>query len=770
MNQHHATTLVLLAAVSTLGSPQNSLAQQYQPGETYWGNNRYVEYIAGNTPLVLSAPHGGYLEPPNIPNRTWGTTVQDTYTQETARAIYEQIVARTGRYPHLIISHLHRTKLDPNGDLNEAAQGNPIAARAYHEFHKWVGTATSTAQGQWGKGHYIDIHGHGHPEDWIELGYGLTANQLALNNTQLNSPNYISASTLQAVVSAPNVSFPTVLRGTTSLGGLLQSRGYTTVPGPANPSPGAGNYFSGGYNIRVHSSRRGGSVDGTQLELPFSVRATASTRDQFARKLADSLSMLLTTHYNLNPSYNPRITITATDPHAHETGNLGAFTISRTGNLSNPVTVNFVVSGRATANVDYRGLGSQVVIPANQASVKLFVRPLDDSIAEGSETVNVRLTGNVGIGAPARATVVIADDERDPDLSAHWAMNSTSGAQVVDISGSGHHGTLRPSATAGPRRVTGKFFGGLDFDEVDDHVQIPRFSYSPSGGFTVSVWFSAPPTNHNQFQHLVSHGAFGQPNTVHLYLVELHGTLRASVNYNNALVNSTVLQSEQDLMDGQWHHAVLTASTENLVTLWVDGQPRAEAHLAGDSFRPSGDMLLGMLDAFSSSLAYRGRLDDVRIYQRALEPAEVSDLYSMVPPHVLGMGAGCTGTNGTPQLVTMGLPTIGNKFSMLVSGGRANSLVSLALGTSTSQWYGVSLPIDLTPFGAKSCSIRVAPTVLITDWTNAQGWLNVPLAVPNSTGLIGRSLFAQGWLFDPGVNNLGMTLTNGLDARIGGVK
>ena len=42
----------------------------YVAGQSYFGRNSYVEYIAGNSPVILSAPHGGLLTPSSIPDRT----------------------------------------------------------------------------------------------------------------------------------------------------------------------------------------------------------------------------------------------------------------------------------------------------------------------------------------------------------------------------------------------------------------------------------------------------------------------------------------------------------------------------------------------------------------------------------------------------------------------------------------------------------------------------------------------------------------------------
>src|SRR5262245_52259457 len=45
-------------------------AVAYVAGQSYLGTNAYVEYLAGNAPVILTAPHGGSLAPSSIPDRT----------------------------------------------------------------------------------------------------------------------------------------------------------------------------------------------------------------------------------------------------------------------------------------------------------------------------------------------------------------------------------------------------------------------------------------------------------------------------------------------------------------------------------------------------------------------------------------------------------------------------------------------------------------------------------------------------------------------------
>ncbi len=116
----------------------------------------------------------------------------------------------------------------------------------------------------------------------------------------------------------------------------------------------------------------------------------------------------------------PTMTITATNPNAAEPGTAGTFTVIRTGATGSALTVNYSVSGTAASGSDFTALGTSVSIAAGQASATLTVTPIDDTVAESTETVIVGLTANVAysLGSPASATVNIADN----DTAAAWTL------------------------------------------------------------------------------------------------------------------------------------------------------------------------------------------------------------------------------------------------------------------------------------------------------------------------------------------------------------
>lgn len=271
----------------------------YTPGTSYFGRKSYVEYIPGELPLVISAAHGGSLTPEEIPDRTWGTTVTDSNTRETTLAVREAFLDRTGKAPHVVISHLRRTKLDPNREIGEAAQDNPFAELAWHEFQGFIDVATSTVAQSYGSGFYIDLHGHGHAIPRAELGYLLSSSQLNRSDAEMDALGLAAQSSIRALADESPLPFSQLLRGGTSLGGYLQAEGVRSVPSPSDASPGSDPYFSGGYNTDRHGSRAAQrTVSGVQIELHMpGIRDTDANRRAFGVALARATEAYMLEHF-----------------------------------------------------------------------------------------------------------------------------------------------------------------------------------------------------------------------------------------------------------------------------------------------------------------------------------------------------------------------------------------------------------------------------------------------------------------------------------------
>ena len=284
---------LLLGTLIFSGSTSPSTTSGATGSKVHWGRARLCEWQPGEAPIVISVPHGGALRPTDLANRSYGKTVRDGQTAEIGRALADAIERRTGKRPHLIFCHLHRSKLDANREAVEAAQGDTKAETTWSEYHGYIDRACEQVIREHGRGLYIDLHGQSHAENWIEWGY--TVSSHALSKEEIDEPT-----SMRHLIESLGLSRTDLLRGETSLGARTQALGYKSVPSPAHPAPDGGHYFSGGYSTRRHGSREAGTIDGVQLELPRTLRMDRRNHTHLAIDLANVFVDFVEEHYELD--------------------------------------------------------------------------------------------------------------------------------------------------------------------------------------------------------------------------------------------------------------------------------------------------------------------------------------------------------------------------------------------------------------------------------------------------------------------------------------
>lgn len=125
-----------------------------------------------------------------------------------------------------------------------------------------------------------------------------------------------------------------------------------------------------------------------------------------------------TAHFHIFDDDLPLVTVVATDASATEAaGNAGTFTLSRTGGGGSALDVTVAFSGSATRGSDYDASGATattVSFAAGSSTAIVTVTPLQDTVREGTELVNLTITsvaGSYQAGVANRATVSILDDD-----------------------------------------------------------------------------------------------------------------------------------------------------------------------------------------------------------------------------------------------------------------------------------------------------------------------------------------------------------------------
>lgn len=189
------------------------------------------------------------------------------------------------------------------------------------------------------------------------------------------------------------------------------------------------------------------------------------------------------------------VTIVASDPIAGEvTAPLaqdpGRFTFTRTGSLTNPLDVTYIISG-TSSGADYAPLTGIVTIPAGQATAQLNISVIDDAVGESSETLTLTIIDGVGYGPglAASATVTINDNEPIVTVSAidAFAAQTRQGETI----NTGQFRFTRTGSTANPFTISytigGTAVNGVDYLDLGTGLALTGQVIIPAGQTGVAV-------------------------------------------------------------------------------------------------------------------------------------------------------------------------------------------------------------------------------------------------------------------------------------------
>lgn len=276
-------------------------AQQWMAGKIYTDPENWTEFRVGNIPIIISVPHGGNIILDSVPDRTCpdAITVKDNNTRELALEIETEFVKQYGVRPYLIICNLARKKIDQNREIELATCGNNLMRKPWNAFHDYIDTAIALATKQFGKCLYIDLHGHGHPVQRLELGYLLKESDLQEFTSDNDVEHFANKSSLKNFMSInkQNNNFKTLLIGANSFGTLMANEGVPAIPSQQDIAPKEGEkYFNGGYNTSRYTSSKYPNCFGWQIETNYKGVRDIKGIPVFARAFVKVIPQYLKLH------------------------------------------------------------------------------------------------------------------------------------------------------------------------------------------------------------------------------------------------------------------------------------------------------------------------------------------------------------------------------------------------------------------------------------------------------------------------------------------
>ena len=224
------------------------------------------------------------------------------------------------------------------------------------------------------------------------------------------------------------------------------------------------------------------------------------------------------------------------------------------------------------------------------------------------------------------------------DYIGYWPLDASNGAVAVDASGDGNNGIV----VGATWNSAGKINGCLSFNGENDFVQI---SNPVSADFSIVFWVNTTQTAGTGQWYMGDGLVDGDsPGTNNDFGTALSG---GKFGFGVGNPDATLL-STTAINDGAWHQCVATrVKSTGAMTVYVDGVLQATGTGNTNSLTASAHLRFGQIE--SGGGFFDGRLDEVKIYNRALGGNEVTALYynSAFPPEA---PTNLTATAGNAQV------------------------------------------------------------------------------------------------------------------------
>ena len=208
-------------------------------------------------------------------------------------------------------------------------------------------------------------------------------------------------------------------------------------------------------------------------------------------------------------------------------------------------------------------------------------------------------------------------------MVAWWSFDYSSKDSPQDLAGYNNFGTKMN----GPIAVAGKVAGALQFDGIDDYVEVANHAdlNFGIGNFSFDAWIKT--STKTGISPLVEKR---DPLSGKGYEFFLHngnlGLQLADASLEDNYIPSLFVG------DGNWHHIAITVSraNKNGIIFYLDGTPTpyGDPTLHSGSLNNTNPLRIGReLGTFFPS-QFNGILDEIELFKRVLTPAEVQAIYN----------------------------------------------------------------------------------------------------------------------------------------------
>lgn len=211
-------------------------------------------------------------------------------------------------------------------------------------------------------------------------------------------------------------------------------------------------------------------------------------------------------------------------------------------------------------------------------------------------------------------------------LAGWWTFDGAdvTSSGILDKSGNGHTMIIVNGAATTSMLAAGRLGQGIHLDGVNDRLSTPSFSEAQGTALTVSHWINVKPTNFSIFSGKFPSGVSGWD-----FQTEGTNTQLLMVFYPSASKGNTPA-----ILTAGWHHIVAvydgtgTANSDKL-KIYYDGVLQTLTFTGTIPASITTNTTPVTLGGWVTGTApFAGVMDETRMWNRALTPVEVTELYN----------------------------------------------------------------------------------------------------------------------------------------------
>jgi hypothetical protein len=201
------------------------------------------------------------------------------------------------------------------------------------------------------------------------------------------------------------------------------------------------------------------------------------------------------------------------------------------------------------------------------------------------------------------------------DIVAAWLFEEMDGGTIRDVTGNGHDGKI----VGDPQMAEGKFGRGLEFDGVDDYVEVPHSDDLNLDTFTLAAWIRMGSTGANQ-NIIVKKIPNPEQKTYQLIShTGSAGAIRGSFHVGGG---NQVVMGVTPVTDEEWHHTVTTYDG-SILRLYLDGEMEDEVPASGEPDKTDAPLGLG---SSCPGQFMKGIIDEACVMNVALEVEDIKEM------------------------------------------------------------------------------------------------------------------------------------------------